>query len=182
MNNPKNEKLLDLSGRELATFIPLVVLAFWIGLYPKPFFQILVDAGEQPGGDGAAGLSGTDQAGCCGSAASKTRIPTRRLPLPEAVESAAKTRSRRRRRRSADREPAQSTAGRQRCVRTEVRAERFKQSGLSQRHVNRQPMTGLEVRMKLVTTSLDTISSSEHRLPAGAAHAAADAVRARHPA
>src|SRR4029077_629307 len=29
------------SGRELATFIPLVIIAFWIGLYPKPFFQIL---------------------------------------------------------------------------------------------------------------------------------------------
>jgi hypothetical protein len=41
VNNPKNEKLLDLSGRELATFIPLVIIAFWIGLYPKPFFQIL---------------------------------------------------------------------------------------------------------------------------------------------
>src|SRR6202142_1040269 len=44
VNNPKNEKLLDLSGRELATLIPLVIIAFWIGLYPKPFFQIL----EQP--------------------------------------------------------------------------------------------------------------------------------------
>jgi len=41
VNNPKNEHLLDLSGRELATFIPLVIIAFWIGLYPKPFFQIL---------------------------------------------------------------------------------------------------------------------------------------------
>ena len=41
VENPKNEKLLDLSGRELATFIPLVAIAFWIGLYPKPFFQIL---------------------------------------------------------------------------------------------------------------------------------------------
>src|SRR5271157_2741787 len=41
VNNPKNEGLLDLSGRELATFIPLVLIAFWIGLYPKPFFQIL---------------------------------------------------------------------------------------------------------------------------------------------
>jgi len=41
VNNHKNEGLLDLSGRELATFIPLVIIAFWIGLYPKPFFQIL---------------------------------------------------------------------------------------------------------------------------------------------
>jgi hypothetical protein len=41
VENPKNEKLLDLSPRELATFIPLVAIAFWIGLYPKPFFQIL---------------------------------------------------------------------------------------------------------------------------------------------
>jgi NADH-quinone oxidoreductase subunit M len=41
VNNPKNEKLLDLSPRELATFVPLVLIAFWIGLYPKPLFQIL---------------------------------------------------------------------------------------------------------------------------------------------
>src|SRR5512146_136618 len=44
ITNPKNEKLADLTPRELATFIPLVVLAFAIGLYPKPLFQIL----EQP--------------------------------------------------------------------------------------------------------------------------------------
>src|SRR5512146_1521454 len=44
ITNPKNEKLNDLTGRELATFIPLVVLAVWIGIYPKPLFQIL----EQP--------------------------------------------------------------------------------------------------------------------------------------
>jgi len=41
VNNPKNEKLLDLSARELATFVPLLILAFAIGLYPKPLFQIL---------------------------------------------------------------------------------------------------------------------------------------------
>jgi NADH-quinone oxidoreductase subunit M len=28
----------------VATFVPLLIMAFWIGLYPKPFFQIL----EQP--------------------------------------------------------------------------------------------------------------------------------------
>jgi NADH-quinone oxidoreductase subunit M len=44
VTNPKNEKLLDLSAREIAVFAPLVVLAFAIGIYPKPIFQIL----EQP--------------------------------------------------------------------------------------------------------------------------------------
>jgi len=44
VTNPKNEKLHDLTPREVATFVPLVIMAFWIGLYPKPFFQIL----EQP--------------------------------------------------------------------------------------------------------------------------------------
>jgi len=41
VTNPKNEKLPDLSPRELLTFTPLIILALWIGLYPKPFFQIL---------------------------------------------------------------------------------------------------------------------------------------------
>ena len=44
ISNPKNEKLLDLNPREVLTFAPLIIVAFWIGLYPKPFFQIL----EQP--------------------------------------------------------------------------------------------------------------------------------------
>ncbi len=44
VTNPKNEKLQDLNLREIFVFAPLVVMAFWIGLYPKPFFQIL----EQP--------------------------------------------------------------------------------------------------------------------------------------
>jgi NADH-quinone oxidoreductase subunit M len=44
VTNPKNEKLHDLTPREVATFVPLIIIAFWIGLYPKPFFQIL----EQP--------------------------------------------------------------------------------------------------------------------------------------
>jgi NADH-quinone oxidoreductase subunit M len=41
IENPKNEKLLDLSGREFATFVPLIILAIWIGLYPKPFLDRL---------------------------------------------------------------------------------------------------------------------------------------------
>jgi NADH-quinone oxidoreductase subunit M len=37
----KNAGLLDLSARELVVMVPLVVWAFWIGLYPNPFFRIL---------------------------------------------------------------------------------------------------------------------------------------------
>jgi NADH-quinone oxidoreductase subunit M len=44
VTNPKNEKLHDLTPREILTFVPLIIMAFWIGLYPKPFFEIL----EQP--------------------------------------------------------------------------------------------------------------------------------------
>jgi NADH-quinone oxidoreductase subunit M len=36
-----NKGLKDLNRRELWTLIPLVVMCFWIGLYPKPFFRII---------------------------------------------------------------------------------------------------------------------------------------------
>ena len=41
VTNPKNEKLQDLTPREVLTFAPLIIAALWIGLYPKPFFEIL---------------------------------------------------------------------------------------------------------------------------------------------
>jgi NADH-quinone oxidoreductase subunit M len=39
VENPKNERLLDLNLREFATYAPLLILAVWIGLYPKPFLD-----------------------------------------------------------------------------------------------------------------------------------------------
>jgi NADH-quinone oxidoreductase subunit M len=36
-----NEDLPDLNLREYATLVPLVILAFWIGIYPKPFFALI---------------------------------------------------------------------------------------------------------------------------------------------
>jgi NADH-quinone oxidoreductase subunit M len=41
VENPKNERLLDLSNREFATFAPLLVLAVWMGIYPAPFLKRL---------------------------------------------------------------------------------------------------------------------------------------------
>jgi NADH-quinone oxidoreductase subunit M len=41
IDNPKNEKLTDLSGREWAYMVPLMILALWIGVYPKPFLEYI---------------------------------------------------------------------------------------------------------------------------------------------
>ncbi len=37
----KNAALPDLSAREIAVFVPLLAWALWIGLYPKPYFDVL---------------------------------------------------------------------------------------------------------------------------------------------
>ena len=39
LKNPENMKLKDMNIRELITIVPLLVLIFWIGLYPKPFMK-----------------------------------------------------------------------------------------------------------------------------------------------
>ena len=37
LDNPENEKLTDCNTREVLYLLPLIILMFWIGLYPKPF-------------------------------------------------------------------------------------------------------------------------------------------------
>jgi NADH-quinone oxidoreductase subunit M len=41
IDNPKNSNLTDLSGREWAYMIPLMIMSLWIGVYPKPFLAYL---------------------------------------------------------------------------------------------------------------------------------------------
>jgi NADH-quinone oxidoreductase subunit M len=41
VTNEKNKGLPDLNWREWAVFVPLMIWAITIGVYPKPYFDIL---------------------------------------------------------------------------------------------------------------------------------------------
>ena len=41
VTNGKNLTIPDMSAREVAMFVPLIAWAIWIGIYPKPYFEIL---------------------------------------------------------------------------------------------------------------------------------------------
>ena len=47
VTKPENEKLTDLDLREKLVLVPLVLLIFWIGIYPKPFLSRIEPAAKR---------------------------------------------------------------------------------------------------------------------------------------
>ncbi len=47
VTHAENLKLKDVSVREILVLAPILILAFWIGVYPKPFFALIAPAVEK---------------------------------------------------------------------------------------------------------------------------------------
>lgn len=81
VTNAKNMGLPDLSFREMAIFVPLILWAFWIGLYPKPYFDVL----QQPVTEIVQRVQPNAAANVARSRASGRLDPLKAGPQPESL-------------------------------------------------------------------------------------------------
>jgi NADH-quinone oxidoreductase subunit M len=40
-DTPENQNMRDMNYREIGYMLPLIILMFWIGLYPRPYLNLM---------------------------------------------------------------------------------------------------------------------------------------------
>jgi NADH-quinone oxidoreductase subunit M len=84
VTNPANEHMADMNAREYATLLPLVFLAFWIGIYPKPIFDIIDRPVQQIVEQVNPGYYGAERAVALAPAAAPVATATPAASTPDA--------------------------------------------------------------------------------------------------
>jgi NADH-quinone oxidoreductase subunit M len=90
MTHEENKGLEDVNLREILTLAPLIVMCFWIGVYPKPFFEMTAKSAEKivatvsaPGLRRAARDAAPRLAGATSPSATSTGIPAAAAAVAE---------------------------------------------------------------------------------------------------
>jgi NADH-quinone oxidoreductase subunit M len=81
LTNEKNKGLEDVNLREILTIAPLIAACFWIGLYPKPFFEMTAKSAEKI----VTAVSAPNARRAAREAASRLASTTPSAPSPLAV-------------------------------------------------------------------------------------------------
>jgi NADH-quinone oxidoreductase subunit M len=82
LQNPKNKELRDLSTREILVFVPLLVMMFVMGIYPKPFLSRMEPTVEAYLTRLHARMEQTATAGAPGSRSPATSSAQHSAPAP----------------------------------------------------------------------------------------------------
>jgi NADH-quinone oxidoreductase subunit M len=85
VTNPANTNLPDLNLREYATLVPLILWAFWIGIYPKPFFHYLDKPVERIVRQVTPNYYGDAPPATTGAMPAMDNMPGMSMPMPAAT-------------------------------------------------------------------------------------------------
>ena len=97
VTNGKNLTIPDMSLREIATFVPLIAWAIWIGIYPKPYFDIVQQPVKEivmrvrPGYYGGGGVQNAGAGEGAGGQGPGARVAAVRSPDSNALPASAQS-------------------------------------------------------------------------------------------